>query len=60
MEAMLKRHVETLGSSHTNNSKGHHDDGEGTSNGNTRVYARKYKKKRKHIIRLDEESDGST
>lgn len=59
MEAMQKTHVETLVISHTKNLEGHHDNGEGTPNGNTTVYERKLKKKRTHIIPLDEESDGA-
>ncbi|KAH0645096.1 hypothetical protein KY284_032980 [Solanum tuberosum] len=60
MEAMQNSHVEKAGGSHTNNSEEHSDDGEGTSNGNTRVYARRLIKKRKHFIHLDGESDEDT
>ncbi|WMV15291.1 hypothetical protein MTR67_008676, partial [Solanum verrucosum] len=58
MEAMQNSHVQKSGGSHTNNSEEHPADGEGTSNGNTRVYARRLIKKRKHLIHLDGESDG--
>uniref|UniRef100_M1DVD5 Replication factor A C-terminal domain-containing protein n=1 Tax=Solanum tuberosum TaxID=4113 RepID=M1DVD5_SOLTU len=60
MEAMQNSHVQKAGGSHTNNSEENLDDGEGTSNGNTRVYARRLIKKRKHFIHLDGESDGDT
>ncbi|KAH0720725.1 hypothetical protein KY285_005598 [Solanum tuberosum] len=60
MEAMQNSHVQKAGGSHTNNSEENPDDGEGTSNGNTRVYARRLIKKRKHFIHLDGESDGDT
>ncbi|XP_049382958.1 replication protein A 70 kDa DNA-binding subunit D-like [Solanum stenotomum] len=59
MEAMQNSHVQKSGGSHTN-SEEHPDDGEGTSNSNTRVYARRLIKKRKHLIHLDGESDGDT
>ncbi|WMV07703.1 hypothetical protein MTR67_001088 [Solanum verrucosum] len=55
MEAMQKSHVEKAGGSEE-----HPDDGEGTSNGKTRVYARSFITKRKHFIHLDGESDGDT
>ncbi|KAH0679306.1 hypothetical protein KY284_020391 [Solanum tuberosum] len=60
MEAMQNSHVQKAEGSHTNNSEENLDDGEGTSNGNTRVYARRLIKKRKHFIHLDGESDGDT
>jgi len=50
MEAMQNSHVQKAEGSHTNNSEENLDDGEGTSNGNTRVYARRLIKKRKHFI----------
>ncbi|WMV55489.1 hypothetical protein MTR67_048874, partial [Solanum verrucosum] len=60
MKEMQNSHVQKAGGSHTNNSEEHPDNGEGTSNGNTRVYARRLIKKRKHFIHLDRESDADT
>ncbi|KAG5594678.1 hypothetical protein H5410_035910 [Solanum commersonii] len=60
MEVMQNSHMQKAGGSNTNNSEEHPDNGEWTSNGNTRVYARRLIKKRKRLIHLDGESDGDT